>query len=203
MSTWQRWRSYPLTERLAYYLLRMRAWRRRATRLGLAVRVVVWASGFAAMLLAMPAMVPVATGLPVVAALMLLPAARPRGRWVSIVAVAAIGLLAVRLAATTPAQPVLLAGAVGGLLYLHHSTAALAAQVRTDVVIPPAALRHWAARVGLVLAASAGLGLIVVVLPAPVWPATGQVALGVAAAVAVAAAVIGLVPRPRPDPSRR
>lgn len=179
----------PLGERLLYYLARARAWWRRTTVSGLAIRVGVWATGLAAVLLALPPQVQWTGAVPVAAVLALLPAALPHGRAVSVLLVVAIGLLAAQLiGAGGPSLGRV--GLLAATLYLHHSCAALAAQLRTDAVVPVAVVRHWALRVGVVLGATAGLAGFMVVLPGLDWSATGHIALGVAAALAVVAALV-------------
>jgi hypothetical protein len=169
----------PLVERVFYLLARARAWARRATVSGLAVRAVIWLTGAGALLLAAPPSVRPAA-LVVLAALVALPAAAaPGSGWVSLVELIAIGAA---VAVFESLWRVLL---LAGVLYAHHSAAALGAQLRTDVVVPWPVLWHWAGRAGLVLAGSlpAGLGIAVLAGQAPAGTATGYVALGVVAAV--------------------
>lgn len=169
---------HPLVERVGYHLARVRAWARRVTPSGLSVRVVIWLSGGAALILASP--LPPGPTAPVAALVALLPAGFPHTRVVSLVELVAIGAFA--------ADPQLWAALVlAGLLYLHHTTAALGAQLRTDTVVPAAVLWYWARRAGLVLAGSAAvsLGIVGLASGAPAgWP-TAYVALGAAAAVGV------------------
>ncbi len=91
-------------------------------------------------------------------------------------------------------------GAVAALLYLHHTTAALGAQVRTDALVSAAVVRHWLTRAGATLGVSAVVGTGVVALPAmqPAWPASGYVVAGGLAAVVAAVALAYLVLR-RPE----
>jgi len=183
------WRQYPPVERVGYHLARVRAWGRRATVPGLSVRAAVWLAGLAGLLLAMPWSGWLGPVLPVAAGLALLPAVAPGGGWVAAVQLLAIGTVAVRVAtpATDPPLPVLLL--LGAVLYAHHTAAALAAQLRTDAVVPAAVLRHWAGRAGLVVAGSALLGLAIAVLAGSARPGpdTGYLAAGAAAAVGVVA----------------
>lgn len=197
MSRIASWRDHPLVERVGYHAARVGAWARRATPSGLAVRGAVWLTGSGALLLASSPPARLLVALPVAAVAALLPAAGPGSRWVGLLEIVVVGLLAVRLATDPPPWSPLLAGLLGILLYAHHSAAALAAQLRTDTVIPAAVLRHWATRAGAVLAASAVLGAGILVLPAPAtWSATGFLALGAAAASAVAAVLVRLARRP-------
>jgi hypothetical protein len=183
------WRHYPPVERAGYHLARARAWGRRATLPGLSLRAALWLLGLTGLLLAMPWSSWLGPVLPVAAGLALLPAVAPGGGWVTAVQLLAIGTVAVRVAtpASDPPLPVLLL--LGAVLYAHHTAAALADQLRTDAVVPPAVLRHWAGRAGLVVAGSALLGLAIAVLAGSARPGrdTGYLAAGVAAAVGVAA----------------
>jgi hypothetical protein len=178
---------HPLAERVGYHAARVRAWARRVTVPGLSVRIAIWLSGAAALVLASPAPLRPAAVAPIAAVLALLSAGFPNTRWVLLVELLAIGGVAASVAGDGPPLWRLLA--IAGLLYLHHTTAALGAQLRTDTVIPPAVLRYWARRVALVLAVSLPLALGIVVLAgmAPTGPATGYLALGAAAAVGVTA----------------
>jgi len=114
----------------------------------------------------------------------------PRTGWVALLELAAVAAVAAAVAgeATVP-LPALVA--LGTLLYLHHTAAALGAQLRTDAVVPAAVSRHWAGRAGLVVAVSAPVTLAIAAFTgsAPDWPATGYLALGVLAALAVTAAL--------------
>jgi hypothetical protein len=183
------WRRYPPVERAGYHLARARAWVRRATVPGLSLRAALWLSGLSGLLLAMPWSSWLGPVLPVAAGLALLPAVAPGSGWVTAVQLLAIGTVAVRVAtpATDPPLPVLLL--LGAVLYAHHTAAALAAQLRTDTVVPAAVLRHWAGRAGLVVAGSALLGLAIAVLAGSARPGpdTGYLAAGAAAAVGVVA----------------
>jgi hypothetical protein len=176
------WQSRPLVERIIYYYQRTRAWARRATVTGVAVRTVIWLTGVAAVLLAFPHPAGVSIG----AALALLSAGWPRSHWVTLLLATVVGIVAIRLAGGAPdPSPVTLA-VLAGMIYLHHTTAALAAQVRTDTVIPSRLLGQWAGRSGLVLAGSAVVAVLLGVLASPAWPATMFLLAG-------AGAVVGLV----------
>jgi hypothetical protein len=116
------------------------------------------AFGFAvcALLIAVPAdllsSVPVAGVLVVLAAV---PALAPRSRLtVVVILVAALGWIA---STTSYGQPVTLPPliALSCLLYLLHTTTALAAVLPYDTVIAPAVLVHWLARSAVVLAVTA------------------------------------------------
>lgn len=176
---------HPLVERAGYHIDRVRAWTRRATLPGLLVRVAVWVTGAAALLLATPpGLQPI--GLAVVVCVLALPAAAaPGGVWVAVLELIAIAVTAA--ASTGDSYPLWRILLVACVLYAHHSAAALGAQLRTDAVIPPAVLRGWATRTGLVLLCAVPLGFAVAVLAgqAPAGPATVYLALGAVAAVAV------------------
>lgn len=62
-------------------------------------------------------------------------------------------------------------------LYLMHSFAALAAMLPHDAIVDTAVLLRWAARAGLVLAASAAVTAIVVTLAQTLPPTASTVAL--------------------------
>jgi hypothetical protein len=193
---------HPLVERIAYHLARARAWARRATAVGLAVRGAIYLSGAAALGLALAPVAGPASALPVAVVAALPPAAAPRtgGVWLLELAAVAATTVAVAGDATVP-LPALIA--LGALLYLHHTAAALGAQLRTDAVVPAAVFRHWAGRAALVVVVSVPVILAIAALTgaAPDWPATGYLALGVLAALAVAAALcvdLGLI---QPDSS--
>lgn len=190
------WRRFPLVERVGYYLAQVRGWGRRATAAGLAVRVVIWLTGLGGLMLAVPGSLR-GPALALAGFLALLPAVAPASSWVALLELAAIGTVALRLADETREVPVPVLLAVAALLYAHHTSAALGAQLRTDVVVPPAVFRHWAARAGLVLAAATLLGLGIAVLAGQprTGADTGYLALGVAAAAVAAVAVGALVHR--------
>jgi hypothetical protein len=173
---------HPLVERILHHRDRVRAWARRATALGLAVRGMVWLAGAAGLVLATPWR-PAIT-VPIACLLALPAAAAPNGWFVWLVDLLAIGAVA-----AVDAYPLWRLAPLAALLYLHHTAAALAAQVRTDAAVPAAVLGRWMGRAGIVLAASAAVGLGVAVLAdaGPAWSATGYLGLGVAAAVVVTA----------------
>jgi hypothetical protein len=176
---------HPLVERILHYRDRVRAWARRATALGLAVRGVVWLTGAAGLLLASPWRPDIT--LPIACLLALPAAAAPSGWFVWLVELLAIGAVA-----ANPEYPLWTLVPLAGLLYLHHTAAALAAQLRTDTAIPAAVLRRWAGRAGIVLGGSVpvGLGIAALAEAAPAWSATGYLGLGVAAAVVATAVLV-------------
>lgn len=190
------WRRLPLVERVGYHLARARAWARRATAAGVAVRAVIWLTGTGALVLALPGSLR-GPGLALAVLLALLPAVAPASGWVGLLELAAIATVALALVGETRQVPVPVLLAVAALLYAHHTTAALGAQLRTDTVVPPAVFRHWAARAGLVLAAATllGLGIAVLAQRPGTGADTGYLALGVTAAAVAAIAVGALVHR--------
>lgn len=195
---------HPLVERVGYHLARARAWARRATALGVGIRGAIWATGCGALVLALPPSLWTGPVLLVAAAVAVAPAAAPGGGWVSLVELAAVAAVAVAAANDAP-PPLAVILVLAALLYLHHTAAALGAQLRTDTVVRPAVLRHWAVRAGVVVAGSAALSLGVVTAAEqpPRWSVTASIGIGVAAAVAVAAALIWLVNRRTgPEPGR-
>lgn len=194
------WGDSPLAERIRYHATRVRAWARRATAPGLAVRGTVWFTGVAALLVAAPPAVNPGGMLLLALVLATLAAARPGGFWVGALGVGVV--VAVAMAVGQQAASLLEVALVAALLYVHHTMAALAAQVRTDTLLPVAVLRRWMARTGLVLATSAVVGGGIAALPAaqPTWSASAFIGVGALAAVAVAAALAYLLLR-RPDPA--
>lgn len=189
MSVRSRLARSPLGERLLYYLARGRAWWRRATVSGLAVRALVWATGVAALLLAAPPQLVLAGVVPLACVLALWPAAAPQGRMVSVLLTVALGLLVAQLLGE-PGPGLPRVALLAAVMYLHHSSAGLAAQLRTDAVVPVAVVRYWALRAGVVLAVSAVLAGAGTRLPALGWSATAHIALGALAALLVTAALL-------------
>jgi hypothetical protein len=185
---------HPLLERVAYQVQRVRAWARRVIPTALLLRVVVWATGTAALIIAAPDAVVPAVSAVVAAGVAIGPAARPGGWWVSGLELSTVVLLVMSIGQQSgiglPAV-----GAVAALLYLHHTAAAAAAPLRTDVLVPVAVVWHWARRSAVVLAASVAVGFGVALLPdaAPVWPGTVPVLLGGVAVLVAAAVLLGPV----------
>ncbi len=124
------------------------------------------------------------------ALLAVLPMLAPRGRWVTIVVLATVcGWL---ISTMGYAQPVTLSRVfvIAAALYLTHSLAALASVLPYDVVVAPEVLGRWIGRALLVVAASAVLSLVVVVIGAA---ARGANLLASLAGLAVAVAVTALL----------
>jgi LPXTG-motif cell wall-anchored protein len=119
------------------------------------------------------------------------PAVAPRTRLTTVVIfVAVLGWLA---ATTAYAEPVTWARLVtlACLLYLLHTTAALAAVLPYDTVVSPMVLAHWLTRTVAVLAVTAVFAVAVVA----VVPATGDRAYLLASVVGLllVAALVGLL----------
>ncbi|MFB9884279.1 hypothetical protein ACFFMN_40745 [Planobispora siamensis] len=170
----------------------------------LAWRALVWVTGTAAPLVAMPPDYRAGLVMPLFAGLLaLLTAAEPEGGWVlpaQIVTVAAWLVTTVVYGyAPSPAAGLV----IGLLLYLHHGAAAIAAQIPVAARIPAPVLAAWLARTGTVSAASAAVCLLVAALTGAAGaaiPAAAAVVLGAAGALAVARALRqtgrGAVPGP-------
>ncbi len=135
----------------------------RATPGPLLVRALLWVFTVAAVLIAYPSeMVLNLQGLPVVALLAALPAALPRTRIVSLMLFAiAVGWVI----STTVYGQAITAGRLvplAALLYLVHTTAALASVLPYDTVVVRGALITWYLRALPILVGSAIFGLIAV-----------------------------------------
>ncbi len=191
------WQSQPLVERLIYYYQRTRAWARRATVAGLAVRIVLWWTGVGVVLVAFPHPVAVLIG----AVPALVAAGRPGSHWGTLLLAVAIGATAVRLASGLPDPSVMSLVLLAGVIYLHHSISALAAQLRTDTVIPPRVLWWWAGRIGVVWLVSAVVAFLASGLSTPRWSATGWVLAGTGAAVGTVVLLIAARHQWRPEPA--
>ena len=83
----------------------------------------------------------------------------PRTRWVSLVAVAAIGLWLIATIGLGEAVALPRVGLLAAALYVMHAAAALAAVLPFDCLIAPGVLVRWLSRVGLVLGLSLLVGL--------------------------------------------
>ncbi|GAA1816290.1 hypothetical protein HC028_10215 [Planosporangium flavigriseum] len=119
------------------------------------------------------------------------PALAPRTRLTTMVLFLAVGGWIV--ATTTYAEPVTWArlATLACLLYLVHTTAALAAVVPYDTVVAPAVLVRWLARTAVVLALTVGFAVASVV---GVRVVSGQAYLVAAVAgVLLVAALAGLL----------
>jgi hypothetical protein len=83
----------------------------------------------------------------------------PRTRWVSLVAVAAIGLWLIATIGLGEAVALPRVGLLAAALYVMHAAAALAAVLPFDCLVAPGVLVRWLRRVGLVLGLSLLVGL--------------------------------------------
>ncbi len=131
----------------------------------LVVRAVALGSGFAAVLLAVPAPLR-GSGIWVLGALLALGAAIGVATpWVS--GLEFIAVIMWFLGTTIYPYHTSVAQALGlaVALYLHHSACTLAATLPIDAVVAPQLLRRWGLRTGGVLGVSLLLGVLVLVLP--------------------------------------
>jgi hypothetical protein len=125
------------------------------------------------------------------------PAVAPRGRWPSLIALLTVlGWLLSTMGYGEPVRFWRLV-TVAGLLYLAHSLAALAAGLPYDAVVAPEVLAGWLVRALLVVAASAMLALIVLVVGDVVRGGDHLAAslVGLAAAITLAALLSWLLRR--------
>ncbi|MFI6818137.1 hypothetical protein ACIBG7_37480 [Nonomuraea sp. NPDC050328] len=158
------------------------------------MRVLVAATGVAALLVALPAGLLAVPVWPAGAVLVGLCAAVLPGSAAPGVTVAA-GAVAWTLGGGGLGSAL----TVGTLLYLHHTSAALAALTPVSSALSTSLVRGWAARTALVLAASALLSVVIGTVPPLLrdLPAAALLTLGAAAAVALVALVRRLL---RTDP---
>ncbi|NJC70254.1 hypothetical protein HC031_11105 [Planosporangium thailandense] len=178
-------------------MMSLRGLRDRATRITpgtLLVRGAALLSAAGALLVACPGEILARPGAAVgLVAGGALPALAPRTRVTTIVLFAAIGGW---LAATTvygqPVTPARLA-VLACLLYLAHTTTALAAALPYDTVVSPAVLARWFARTVVVLVPTAGFAVAATL---GVRYVGGRAYLVAAVAgLLVAAALVGLLAR--------
>lgn len=180
-------------ERLALARARLRAWRRRVTGTGLALRATILVAGLAAVLTANHS-APYGPALAV--ALSVMAMARPHGAWVWAVQLAAV-LGWVLGTLKTDAPSLVLAFGIGAALHVHHATAALAAVTRADAAVDPAVLRGWAGRQAVVLAGAGVAAVVTAILagrPMPVSPEALAVLAGLGA-LAVPVAIVASLSR--------
>jgi hypothetical protein len=185
----------------------------RLTPAALGVRVAVFGSGATALVLASPGsvgdirasgssgLVAGALGLVALAA-----AVRPGGRAPEAAMAVVVGCWLLRTWGSGHEAALWRVFAIAGLLYLLHTTAALAAVVPLDTVVQPGALRRGLVRVAGVLALSAALTTVVVaaLMVRAGDREAGAAYVGVGAVIAVvvllaAASHRARVPRPGPD----
>ncbi len=131
-----------------------------------------------------------------------IPALAPRGRWVTLVALAAVfGWLLSTMGYEEPVSLWRVFG-IAGLLYLMHSMAALAAMLPYDAVVAPEVLGRWVGRALLVVASSAALSLLVVIIADAASGGSVLASLaGLVVAVAVTALLTHLLRRQTPPSS--
>jgi hypothetical protein len=172
----------------------------RATAVPMLVRASVWVAGAAAMALALPPEVLLSGPGLFLLAVAAIPAIAPR---TSVVTVVTLVPVVAWLASTSGyGVPTTLARLLGlaMLLYLVHSTAALAGQLPYDAVVSPMVLLRWFARVALVLAATAVVGVYALVAGQLFrGPATlVATVVGLAVAVGIAAVLARFAPSRQP-----
>lgn len=176
---------------------RFRTMIERTTAVPLVVRGAVWGSSLVATAVAVPVS---ALATPSAVPLLFfgaLAAVAPRTRMVTLaVLVPAAAWVIATATSGAPASPVRLL-LLAAALYLVHSTAALAAQLPYDAIVSPAVLRRWFARVGLVLGATAVVGMYVLLAGQVLGGAATLLATtaGLAVAVGLAAFLIHLLRR--------
>jgi len=127
------------------------------------VRLIAAAAALGALALAVPADVLRSSDLPRTAVI-LVPAALavglfPRTRWVSLVAICAIGGWLVSTIGFGDPVHVGRVGVLASALYVMHTAAGLAAVLPYDCLLAPGVLLRWAARVCGVLGVSLAVGL--------------------------------------------
>jgi hypothetical protein len=152
-----------LRDYFASRVLRGRDLLARATPGPTLVRLVVWVLGVVALVVAYPADAVFDTrGGLAIALVALLPVVFPRTRMVSFVLfTAAFGWLVSTAGFGEPITTVRLV-VLAGVLYLLHSSAALAAVLPYDTIVAPRVLLGWALRALGVVAVTAVLGVFAV-----------------------------------------
>lgn len=161
----------------------------RATAASLRIRALVFTAALAALLLSCPAPVPVVSWLLVAfTPLALVPAVRPAGWSPAAVMFTAAGCWFIATAGLDAEVRAWRVTALACSLYLLHASAALAAVVPFDAVVPAGLVCHWAVRPVVVLATTGGLAGAVVGALAGLSGWTHRVA-----AVCGAAAATGVV----------
>lgn len=161
-----------LAEHFAFWQARAQAWWTRANRFGLMLRVTVWASGFAALMLAAPPEARWTFGLGLAVLFPLVPMAKPQLSWATGVEVV---VLCMWFIATVGDEypSILWAGFLGTAMYVHHAATTACAQWRADADVPVAVRRSWLWRTGVIAGASVGIATVVSVLaqnPLPFAP---------------------------------
>jgi len=155
-------------------------------------RLLMWAVGTTALLVAMPPDYRAGIVMPLLAALIgLLAAAEPENAWVLCLEVVTVvaWLLTTVVYGHAPSWTVALA--IGALLYIHHGMAAIAAHIPVRARVPVALQAGWLGRAGGVIAMSVAVCLPVTVLTggASAIPPALAVVLGAGGALGVAYAL--------------
>ncbi|CAM3128562.1 hypothetical protein STSO111631_02145 [Stackebrandtia soli] len=187
---WSDWTRYART--------RYAAWRRRATGFGVALRVLVWLSGVAAIIPAIGHQ-NLRMALMLAAVLPLIAALRPTGPWVALVTtVAVLGWFLTTIAEDTPSFVAALV--IAGSLYLHHAAATVSLDWTSDAAISPETRRRWTVRTGTTVAGGAATGLLVAGLTGQSLPLPAGVLLptGITLALGVIGGIVYLARRPGP-----
>lgn len=186
----------PIVERFTLWRARYRAWRGRVTHFGLILRIVLWLSGFTAVLLSSPNVLRWHLGIGLAVVLPLLAMAKPGLAWVSAAEFIAIaGWFFATLDNQYPSF--VLAALIGSAMYVHHSAAALAAQCRADADVTAEVRSGWWKRTAAAVFIGLLVGGIISVLaqqPLPVPPQLLLVA-GLICAVAILSSMIVLLKR--------
>ncbi|TCB99991.1 hypothetical protein E0H26_04815 [Micromonospora zingiberis] len=146
---------------------RVRALRTATGRITLApvlVRLGIFLSSLAGLLLAYPAEVVAGQALPALLGVAALPALAPRRFWPTFAALVTIG--GWLLATDGYGRPIALwrLMAVAVLLYLTHTLCALVAVLPYDAVVDPDLIVRWLTRTGAVLLATSVLGVLLLEL---------------------------------------
>ena len=163
----------PLAERLAYWRALLRAWWKRTNTFGRLLRVLVWLSGFAAIMLSAPAVARWTFVLVVAVLFPLLPMAKPQWSWATGLEVVVLCLWFI---ATVGVEypSILWAGFLGAAMYVHHAAATACAQWRADADVTPELRTAWLRRTAVVAGASVGIATMVAVLAQNPLPLTPQ-----------------------------
>jgi len=136
----------------------------RVTPGPLLVRAGIFLTGLGALLTACPADLVSSRIVPALMLLAAMPMIAPRGRWTTVVALAAVGAWLYATMAYEERVTLFRLFAIAGLLYMAHSLAALGAVLPYDAVVAPEVLARWVGRALLVVATSAVPALAVVVV---------------------------------------
>ena len=184
-----------LAERVRRRRRRISAWWRRATVTGLGLRVVSWTTGCAGAVLAAPDTM---RWVMLVVAVLFASAAvaLPGTFWNAVLPVVSVAML-LAAGVVDGEGSILLAGAVGALLYLHHTTGAQASMWPSNARVEPMARRAWMVRTAVAVVSGLLVSAVLAVLvERPVWlPAPVQVVVGLVLVVAAVAGPVVLLRR--------